>query len=118
MAWTREQANAAARAYRERNREAVRERDRARSRTTAFKLRVSIWRQANAEALRERDRRKRLLSVRPQIAGQRSREAAQERFYLAMTPTTEDLWCEHEAWLESIDLWRMAEAAERADAYP
>lgn len=112
MPWDRDQVNAAARAYRARHREKVLQRDRERSKTPEFKARKKAWRQANAEALREADRKKRRRSIAPTIARQEAAARRRQRFLTAMVPSFEEVQLEHESWLESIDLWRMAEAYE------
>ena len=118
MVWDREKANAAARAYRERNREKVRERDRARAKTPEFRARVRAWRAANADALNAADRDKRRRSVAPQVARQECAARRRQRFVTAMVPSFEELMLDHDAWLESVDLWRLGEEYERLEASP
>lgn len=95
MAWTREQVNAAARAYRARNAEKVRERDRARDQLPHRKEAHRRWQRLHGSG--------------------GGRQRGNQRLYNAFVVTLEEAKADHDAWLESVDLWRMAEAAERLE---
>ena len=65
---------------------------------------------------------RRLLPATPLLRGSPFRQECaarrRQRFVTAMVPSFEELMLDHDAWLESVDLWRLGEEYERLEASP